>query len=354
MLSLFLRSLWPKLRFFLLSPFEVLASLFYREPAALQAPKDDVEHLADGPVHEQKNDTPASSVPAQISQNPPASRPRVVTRIHISGEIARRPDFKPPELKPGEMIYIAQGELLSMGGTAFVEMLPSGAVIKVPIPDIYHPREEEDHRQNMRLEAKIYKMIGEHPRVPKLLDWDPETCCLTMEYLENGNLREYIKQNQQEIPLRRRLQWSRQAAEGLALLHAADVIHCDLSPRNFLLDADLNLKISDFAGASICGSEPSATPATRFLPPGYDYNIPPVFGDDLFSLGSLIFFIMTNSYPYEEVTSDEVEKLYEAREFPNVSDLVCGTIIQQCWHRQVDTAVGVFDCLAAIEKESVH
>ncbi|PKX90052.1 uncharacterized protein P174DRAFT_445076 [Aspergillus novofumigatus IBT 16806] len=47
------------------------------------------------------------------------------------------------------------------------------------------------------------------------------------------------------------------------------VTHCDLSPKNSLLDCDLNLKIADFGGASLCGEEPSATPATRFRSPVY-------------------------------------------------------------------------------------
>lgn len=225
-----------------------------------------------------------------------------------------------------------------------IEQLPSGMVMKTPLPNPYWPSEEKSCRQNMRLEAQVYQKIGEHPRVPNSIAWDPVTCCLTMEYLENGNLRDYIRRNQGITPqLRRR--WAEQAAEALTVLHANDVIHCDLSPRNFLLDSDLNLKIADFGGVSLCGAEPSATPATRFRPPGYDWNAAPVFGDDIFSLGSLIYFIMTDCYPYEEVPSDKIEKLYEVQEFPDVSHLICGLIIMQCWCRQVDSAQAVYDHL---------
>ncbi|PGH23931.1 hypothetical protein AJ80_01993 [Polytolypa hystricis UAMH7299] len=132
-----------------------------------------------------------------------------------------------------------------------------------------------------------------------------------MEYLENGNLRDYMRHNHQTITPLLRLRWAREPAEALTVLHTVDVMHCVLSPRNFLLDSDLHLKISDFGGASLCGSEPSATPATRFRHPAYDWNAAPVFGDDIFSLGSLIYFIMTGCYPYEDIPSNEVEKLYE-------------------------------------------
>lgn len=91
--------------------------------------------------------------------------------------------------------------------------------------------------------------------------------------------------------------WAKQAAEGLAALHSIGVVHCDISPRNFLLDLDLNLRISDFGGASLSGSEPSAVAQTRFRHPQFDWDAPPTYGDDIFSLGSLIYFIMTGSYP---------------------------------------------------------
>ncbi|KKA16437.1 Serine/threonine protein kinase [Rasamsonia emersonii CBS 393.64] len=72
------------------------------------------------------------------------------------------------------------------------------------------------------------------------------------------------EKNHHAITSELRLRWAKQAAEGLQILHSVDVVHCDVSPRNFLLDSGLNLKISDFAGASLSGSEPSAYSATRF------------------------------------------------------------------------------------------
>lgn len=223
--------------------------------------------------------------------------------------------------------------------------------MKTPIPNPYCPPEVRAHRRNMRTEAKIYAMIGENPCVPKIIHWDEETCCLTMEYQENGNLKEYVLQNKENITLQLQLKWSKQAAQAIGVLHDLQVIHCDLSPRNFLLDSDLNIKIADFGGASLCGSDPSATPATRFRHPGYDWDAPPVFGDDIFSLGSLIYFIMTGSYPYKDISSNEVEELYELQQFPDVSSIICGTAITQCWHRQADSANTISDALAAIERQ---
>lgn len=50
--------------------------------------------------------------------------------------------------------------MLAWGCTAIVERLPSGAVMKTPIPNPYCPIDEKDHLRHMRLEAKVYATIG--------------------------------------------------------------------------------------------------------------------------------------------------------------------------------------------------
>lgn len=254
--------------------------------------------------------------------------------------------FKIPEPRPDQVVYITKGEYLASGGTAFVERLPSGDVIKTPAP---LPLHEEEHRRNMRVEAQVYSRLvdkfGEHPRVPRLVKWELETCCLTIEYLEHGNLREYIRNSDGNIAPDVRHQWAVQAAEGLHVLHSIDVVHCDISPRNFLLDCNLNLKISDFGGASLCGSEPSAVAGPRFLHPNFDWKLSPVVEDDLFSLGSLFYFIMTDKYPFDEKQSDEVDTLYKACQFPNTEHVPYGVIVKQCWNGQVHTAQAVYNSL---------
>ena len=113
--------------------------------------------------------------------------------------------------------------------------------MKTPIPDPYCRAKEEDHRRNMRVEARVYARIGEHPRVPRALHWDERTRCLEMEFLGNGDLKGYIQSHhhQGDIASQLRLRWCRQAAEALPVLHGVEVMHCDISPRDFLLDAGL-------------------------------------------------------------------------------------------------------------------
>ena len=66
---------------------------------------------------------------------------------------------------------------------------------------------------------------------------------------------------------------------------------------------------------------------------------------DLFALGSTIYELLTGHSPYEELPSDEVERLYQEKEFPDVSNLPCGDVIIQCWLGEFDSAQQVWDLI---------
>ena len=44
----------------------------------------------------------------------------------------------------------------------------------------------------MTTESEIYKKLGPHPRLVKIIDWDPKECVLTIEYMPNGCLKDYL------------------------------------------------------------------------------------------------------------------------------------------------------------------
>ena len=199
----------------------------------------------------------------------------------------------------------------------------------------------------MRTEAEIYQRIGECPYVPKLIDWDPETCCLTLENLEKGNLAVFLNSSASISPDIQR-QWTLQAASAVSALHTADVIHCDVTPRNFLLNGSLNLHIADFAGSSAAGSTKTIAAGVRFQPPGWGWHRPAKAADDIFALGSVMYFIMVREEPYSELLEADVEKLFQAGTFPKVSHLICGAVIQGCWDGSFETAQEVVDSLTAL------
>lgn len=201
----------------------------------------------------------------------------------------------------------------------------------------------------MHTEAAIYQRLGDCPHVPKFVAWDPESFCLTMEHLERGSLSLFLLlEDQASAGAEVRQRWTRQAAAAVAALHAVDVVHCDVAPRNFLLDAALNLRISDFAGSSVAGSAPTVAAGSRFQPPGWDWVRPPTPADDIFALGSVMYTIMAGHEPYADMDEDDVEKEFAEGRFPPVSDFICGDAIQGCWDLRFETAQAVVDCLTIL------
>jgi len=245
----------------------------------------------------------------------------------------------------------SRGQTISGGLSGLIERLPSGDIVKSP----WLGSRATQSRSDITLEYQIYKRLGPHPRLVRIIAWDSEECALTIEYMSNGCLKDYLCAHNDEILETQRLRWIREAAEGVQLLHSAGVFHCDIAPKNFLLDADLSLKIADFGSSSLDGSRPSGCASTRFITPDFTFRTPPTVQEDLYALGSTMYNIMTGKAPYQELESDEVERRYCAQDFPDITDIPCGKIIQRCWRSDVVSAQEVCDFVERyINKETLQ
>lgn len=220
-----------------------------------------------------------------------------------------------------------RGEFLSAGVSGHVELSDSGFAIKTAWRN-----EVQNARPALELEAKIYQILGKHDRLLAFEGWDPEECAITMEFAPNGSLNDYLRDHP-DIPTQQRRQWAIECAEGLAVLHAAEIIHFDFKPGNLLLDAALHIKLIDFGSASLQGSKPHGYSPSRYSPWGDspEDTWPLGVQVDIFALGSTIFKIWTAEDPFGEQSSEEVTLRFCRNEYPDVTTLSCGDIIRKCW-----------------------
>lgn len=235
---------------------------------------------------------------------------------------------------PTVNIIKGKGEFLGGGATGLIERLDSGDVVKSPWTG--RPT-ASDCRREMAIEAQIYERLGAHPRLVQFKHWDPVGHVLTLEFMPNGNLKEYVrKHGQQGISASQRQRWVMEAAEAVELLHSHNVVQGDVGPHNFLLDIDLSLKICDFGGSSLDGSQATVVPGVRYRLPGLGGT---TVKEDLFALGSTIYFIVTGHEPYEELADeDRVQKLYADGLFPRLSEVPFAEIIALCWKQEAESA----------------
>ena len=97
--------------------------------------------------------------------------------------------------------------------------------------------------------------------------------CLSMEYVDGGSLRDWLRQNKGNVNLRRSkgLEHFKEGCAGVSELHAAGIVHGDLKPENFLLTGDV-VKVADLSlSRSFHGhaSERDPEPRSPVGTPGY-------------------------------------------------------------------------------------
>lgn len=103
-----------------------------------------------------------------------------------------------------------------------------------------------------------------HPRIVEFIGFIMETLSIVMEYMSDGTLADYLKQNTNSIiPWSTRYWFIADIAEGMTYLHSkrglngkpkVEVFHQDLKPANILLNIEngvLRRKISDLGLAAI-------------------------------------------------------------------------------------------------------
>jgi eukaryotic-like serine/threonine-protein kinase len=134
-------------------------------------------------------------------------------------------------------------------------------------------------------------------------DPDTEARWLVMEYVDGMTLSELVRDRGPLSPDDAApLLW--QAADALVAAHAAGIAHRDVKPSNILVDAERNVKLTDFGIARI-STDPALT-QTGFVTGSPAYLAPEVAtggrGDtaaDVWSLGATTFHALAGRPPYE-------------------------------------------------------
>ena len=221
------------------------------------------------------------------------------------------------------------GKFISGGVTGGVFLQDDGSVLKYSWPEKEGCVEELAHEA--RAYRRLFDLFGHHPSFVKFLSYNETEHAISMEYMANGPPKSYLQANNNSISKVQRLSWITALADGLALLHSANIVHCDFSLRNMLLDKDLNLKVADFGCSAIDGGRSTGGGSTRFYPlRGLESGrVEPV--DDVFALGSCIFEIVTGKPPYHDLGSLCVERLYGLRQFPDLVGMDFADVIRDCW-----------------------
>lgn len=174
-------------------------------------------------------------------------------------------------------------------------------------------------------EVRIARQVA-HPSVCRVFDiGDADgTPFLTMEYVDGEDLASAVRRFGKFSP-ERAVEIARQMCAGLAAAHDRGVIHRDLKPANIMLDGAGKIRITDFGLAGIAatlqGAEIRAgTPA--YMAPEQLEGREVTTKSDIYSLGLILYEILTGKRAFEAATLADLVKLRESGTLTHPSTLV--------------------------------
>jgi serine/threonine-protein kinase len=178
--------------------------------------------------------------------------------------------------------------------------------------------DSEEVIRRFRTERQILAAL-EHPNIARLLDGGTTEHGLpyfVMEYVEGRPIDVYCQEDR--LALRQRLELFLTVCSAVELAHRNLVVHRDLKPGNILVTADGMPKLLDFGIAKLLNPELSSVAlgatAVGLQPMTPDYASPEqVRGEhvntasDVYSLGVLLYELLTGRHPYRSQASDPAE-----------------------------------------------
>jgi serine/threonine protein kinase len=152
-------------------------------------------------------------------------------------------------------------------------------------------------------EAKMVTRLR-HPHIVRVFEGNVEDGIpyLVMDYLPGGTLRERHPRGTQ-LPPKQVALYIEQVADALSYVHQQKLIHRDVKPENFLVDADEQILLSDFGLALIVQSFSSQT-GERLAGTG-PYMAPeqiqsrPCYASDQYALGIVAYEWLTGEQPFK-------------------------------------------------------
>jgi serine/threonine-protein kinase len=192
------------------------------------------------------------------------------------------------------------------------ESLPGSpyCVIKQLRPAATSPHVMQMARELFQREAKTLGKIGNHPQVPRLLDYFEahQEFYLVQEYISGSTLQQEVKRSGpfSEAGVK---QFLSEVLPMLQYIHSQQVIHRDIKPANLIRRSqDKKLVLIDFGAVKdqvnpvrAGASEQTALTAYAIGTPGYappeQMAMRPVYASDVYALGVTCLYLLTGRSP---------------------------------------------------------
>ena len=226
--------------------------------------------------------------------------------------------------KPGDKIkHYEILEQLGKGGMGEVHLAQDTALDRKVAIKFLPEKMQEDAKARVRLlrEAKAAASL-DHPFICKIFETGEidSKAYIVMEYIEGKNLRDKLDEGL--LPLRDSLQMALEIAEALEEAHKKGIVHRDLKPANIMRTPQGHVKVMDFGLAKQIlpkGEEAITKTLTQaslteqgtivgtlaYMSPEQAKGETVDARSDIFSLGILIYEMMSGMHPFAKPSAIE-------------------------------------------------
>jgi len=207
--------------------------------------------------------------------------------------------------------YVIQRKLGS-GGMADVFLAEDqelGRRVALKLLDDRHASDEQ-FVERFRREAQSAAGLN-HPSIVSIFDrgYAEGTYYIAMEYLDGRTLKELLVRNG-PTPIPIAIDYARQILAALAFAHRHGIVHRDIKPHNIIVSSDGRLKVTDFgiarSGASQMTEAGSIVGTAQYLSPEQARGAPVDPRSDVYSLGIVLYEMLTGKVPYTGDTPVEI------------------------------------------------
>ncbi|HBO33953.1 MAG TPA: hypothetical protein DD636_04335 [Anaerolineaceae bacterium] len=209
-------------------------------------------------------------------------------------------------------------DTLGTGGMAVVYkardlMLERNVAVKVLREDF---SKDPAFRERFRQEARAAANLS-HPNIVTVHDFglDQGHLFIVMEFMPGTELKTLIKQKER-FSISEALELMIQACGGIGYAHRAGLVHCDVKPHNMLVTPEGRLKVTDFgiarALSTISPDEQSDVVwgSPHYFSPEQAGGRPPSPASDVYSLGVILYEMVTGRLPFIASDSAELARMH--------------------------------------------
>ena len=184
--------------------------------------------------------------------------------------------------------------------------------------------QNEEFVERFRREARNAASLS-HPNIVPIFDWGETgdgTYYIAMEYLPGGTLKDHLmSKGALPTPTLAAVEVALEIVEALRAAHEQGIIHRDIKPRNILITDLGHLKVGDFgiaraAEATTISDLGDILGSVNYMSPEQAMGEPVGPASDLYSLGVVLYEMLTGRVPFEVATPAEVPLKHAAGELP--------------------------------------